>query len=234
MILMSRFVPVSSRQASQDETSLEFLNQVFWSSLLGHVQRDIQEAIQSILDVGCDCGGLLARLGDMFHPETLTGIEPSKQSRERALFRLRTLASTVTLLPPGSWGEISPASVDLITCHEVLHLVPDIDLLFAEMSRTLRKDGTAFVVSGSHTENPLWGRWSEQLRADGQTVFDRSPFDILRSGINAGLKGALRPLRRDGWVIYDPDRGLFNYSSVEELFDHHYRHKLLFRFIKQS
>jgi hypothetical protein len=63
---------------------------------------------------------------------------------------------------------------------------------------------------------------------------DRAPFDILRVGIDAGLTGALRPLRRDGWVIYDPDRAAFKYSSVEELFDHQYRHKLLFRFVKQQ
>ena len=63
---------------------------------------------------------------------------------------------------------------------------------------------------------------------------DRAPFDILCAGIDAGLSGALRPLRRDGWVIYNPDRAVFTYSSAEELLEHQYRHKLLFRFVKQQ
>lgn len=231
---MSGFVPVPPLQALEDNASLEQANQIFWSSLLGHVQNESLGTVENILDIGCDRGGLLARLADAFHPSTLAGIEPSTQSREQAMFRVRKLASSVTLLPPERWSEIPAASMDLITCHEVLHLVEDIDGLFGEVSRTLRSNGTAFVVAGCHTENPLWFRWSKQLRDSGQTVVDRAPFDILRAGLNAGLKGALRPLRRDGWVIYDPDHAVFTYSSAEELLNHQYRHKLLFRFIKQS
>jgi SAM-dependent methyltransferase len=140
----------------------------------------------------------------------------------------------VAVLPPERWGEIPTAGIDLLTCHEVLHLVDDLPGLFHHVSRTLRAGGTAFVVAGCHTENPVWPRWREQLLVAGQTVIDRSPFDILRAGINAGLRGALRPLRRDGWIIYDPDRAAFTYSSAEELLEHQYRHKLLFRFVKQS
>jgi SAM-dependent methyltransferase len=231
---MSQLVPVPPLQAHEDDASLEQANQIFWSSLLDHAQSEPLGPVESILDIGCHRGGLLERLANAFHPKTLSGIEPSTQSREQALFRLRQLAPFVTLLPPERWSEIPATSMDLITCHEVLHLVEDIDGLFGEVSRTLRSNGTAFVVAGCHTENPLWSRWSKQLRDSGQTVVDRAPFDILRAGINAGLKGALRPLRRDGWVIYDPDRAVFTYSSAEELLDHQYRHKLLFRFVKQS
>jgi len=231
---MSRFVPVLPSQALEDDASLEQANQIFWSSLLGHAQSEAIGPVESILDIGSHRGGLLERLADAFHPKALSGIEPSTQCREQALFRLRKLAPSVTLLPPERWNEIPAVSIDLITCHEVLHLVEDIDGLFREVSRTLRSTGTVLVVAGCHTENPLWSRWSEQLRVGGQTVVDRAPFDILRAGINAGLKGALRPLRRDGWVIYDPDRAVFTYSSAGELLDHQYRHKLLFRFVKQS
>ena len=169
-----------------------------------------------------------------FVPSGLTGIEPGNHSRERALFRLRTLAPTVAILPPERWVEVPAGSVDIVTCHEVLHLVEDIGSLFGNISRVLRTRGSAFIVVGCHTENPVWKDWSAKLRASGQTVFDRTAFEILRAGIAASLHGALRPLRRDGWVVYNPDDAIFEYCSTSDLFDHQYRNKLLFRFLKTS
>lgn len=230
---MSGIVPVPPLQALEDDASLEHANQIFWSSLLGHIQAEVRGPVESILDVGCHHGGLLMRLAALLHPKNITGIEPSTISRERAMFRLRKLAPSVAVLAPERWSEIPTSSIDLLTCHEVLHLVEDLPALFGQIARTLRAHGTAFVVAGCHTENPIWPRWSEQLRSAGQNVMDRAPFDILRAGINAGLSGAMRPLRRDGWVIYNPDHATFTYSSAEELLGHQYRHKLLFRFVKQ-
>jgi SAM-dependent methyltransferase len=230
---MLSIVPVPPLQTLEADASLEQANQIFWSSLIGHIRAEIHSPLENILDVGCHRGGLLEQLATLLHPKSLTGVEPSSHCRERALFRLRKLAPSVAILPPERWNEIPTASIDLLTCHEVLHLVEDINDTFYQISRTLRVNGVAFVVVGCHTENPLWKRWRTQLQEEGQTVFDRAPFDILRAGINAGLSCALRPLRRDGWVIYNPDNAKFTYSSVEELFDHQYRHKLLFRFVKQ-
>lgn len=230
---MSGLVPIPDTQPLENDISLEQANQMFWSSLLDHIQSEVRAPVQSILDLGCHHGGLLALLAGTLQPTSLIGVEPSSHSRERTRFRLRNLAPSATVIPPERWGEIGTASVDLITCHEVLHLVEDLSTLFYQITRTLRGNGTVFVVAGCHAENPVWLRWSEQLRSAGQVVFDRSPFDILRAGINAGLRGAMRPLRRDGWIIYDPDHAAFTYSSAGELLDHQYRHKLLFRFVKQ-
>lgn len=231
---MASIIPVPTLPTLDDDTSLEQANQIFWSSLLRHIQSEVQGPVDSVLDVGCHHGGLLERLAALLRPKSLIGVEPSIHSRERALFRLRRLASSVAVLPPERWGEIPAASVNLLTCHEVLHLVEDLPGLFHHIARVLHQAGAAFVVAGCHTENPVWHRWSEQLRASGQIVLDRTPFDILRAGHEAGLSGALRPLRSDGWIIYNPSLATFTYSTAEELFDHQYRHKLLFRFIKQQ
>jgi SAM-dependent methyltransferase len=220
-------------RALEEDASLEDANQIFWSTLLEHAKGEVRGPVVSVLDVGCHDGGLLARLAALLHPESLTGIEPASTCRERALLRLRKLAHSVTVLPPEDWSEVPTDSVDLLTCHEVLHLVEDLSGLFEQICRTLRTHGTAFVVAGCHTENPLWLQWGAQLRAAGQTIFDRAPFDILRAGIDAGLRGAMRPLRRDGWIMYDPDHAVFMYPSAVELLNHHYRHKLLFRFVRR-
>jgi SAM-dependent methyltransferase len=234
LIAMSGSVSTPLLQTPENDASLEQANQIFWSSLLGHIQADVRAPLESILDIGCHHGGLLTQLAAAFHPRSLTGIEPSLHSRQRATFRLRKLAPSVAVLAPERWAEVSTSSIALITCHEVLHMVEDIEAVFSQIFRTLRSDGSAFMVAGCHTENPVWPRWKAQLQDIGQTVYDRSPFEILQAGIRSGLKGALRPLRRDGWIIYDPDSAALTYSSTEELLDHQYRHKLLFRFVKQS
>ena len=219
----------------EDDSSLEQVNDIFWQSLLEHIRSELHgRPIDGVLDVGCHHGGMLAQLASAFRPKRLTGIEPIGQSRERALFRLRALTPTVSILPPEKWPEVPTDSVDIVTCHEVLHLVDDLSILFGNIVRVLRRQGSVFIVAGCHTENPVWNSWSAKLRGSGQVVFDRSPFDILKAGTAAGLRGALRPLRRDGWIIYDPNDALFEYSSTSELLDHQYRYKLLFRFFRPS
>ena len=217
------------------DSSLEQANNIFWQSLLEHIQREFHgRPVDGVLDVGCHHGGMLVQLASALRPKRLTGIEPISHSRERALFRLRTLSPTVSILPPDKWPQVPAESVDVVTCHEVLHLVDDLSNLFGNIVRVLHHQGSVFVVAGCHTENPVWQSWSAKLRASGQVVFDRSPFDILNAGIAAGLRGALRPLRRDGWIIYDPNDALFEYPSAAHLLDHQYRNKLLFRFFKPS
>lgn len=230
---MINIVPKPILQELERDTSLEQANRIFWSSLIGHIKSEIRVAPENILDLGCHHGGLLEQLAAEFRPKNLTGIEPSAHCRERALFRLRKLTLKVSMLSPERWSELPAGSINLLTCHEVLHLVEDLHDLFRQISRTLEKRGTAFIVAGCHIENPLWPQWSVQLRKQGQIVYNRAPFDILRAAGKAGLSGAMRPLRRDGWVIYNPDQSTFKYSSAEELFNHQYRHKLLFRFIKE-
>jgi len=230
--MKNRPVPVPPLKERESDASLEEINQLFWGSLLGLIQLDQPRPVRTLLDIGCDHGGMLARFAGALHPEHLIGIEPSTPARERARFRLRDFRN-VRLIDPDQWGDIATGSVDLVTCHEVLHLVDDDSQLFDQIARTLSPQGSAYIVAGCHTENPLWARWRQHLIDEGAMVFDREPFAILRSGQKAGLKGALRPLRRDGWVIYDPDQATYRYNTTRELFDHHYRHKILFRFVKQ-
>ncbi len=212
------------------EVSLEKTNKIFWRSLLDHIRRELQgKPVETILDVGCNEGGLLEKLASAFHPYQLIGIEPNFEHRERTSIRLKSINSISQVLPPERWLEVKDRSVDLLTCHEVLHLVQDLSNLFTNFERVLLKHGTAYVVTGCHTENPLWATWSQQLRNSGQNIFDHSPFDIIRLAFDAGLQCELRPLRRDGWIIYNPDSSSFKCPSIGTLIDHQYRNKLLFR-----
>lgn len=216
--------------SAEDDAALEEVNQAFWRSLLGHVRAEVDRStVAAILDVGCHRGGLLELFAEHYRPRRVVGLEPLDPARQQARFRLSRLAEEVELLRPSEWPAVEAGSIDLVTCHEVLHLVEDLDAFMTELARVLRPGGAAYVVLGSHAENPQWARWKPQLLATGLEAFDHAPFDVLSAAARAGLRGALRPLRRDGWVIYDPLTAEYRYPSAEALFAHHYRHKLLFR-----
>lgn len=217
--------------STEEDEQLEEVNQIFWRSLLGHVRAEVDRAeVTTILDVGCHHGGLLELFARHFHPRCLIGLEPLETARQRARFRLARQAPEVRLLEASQWSSVAAGSVDLVLCHEVLHVVADLDDFMAKVARVLRPGrASAYVVFGSHTENPLWPVWKSELVKLGREVFDHAPFDVLTAASQSGLRGALRPLRRDGWVFYDPRTPQYRYPSSEAMFDHHYRYKLLFR-----
>lgn len=222
--------PQTFFESAEEDEQLEEVNQVFWRSLLGHVRAEMDRAeVSSILDVGCHQGGLLELFARHFRPRRLVGLEPLEKARQRARFRLSGLAPDVRLLSPSQWSAVPAGSVDLVLCHEVLHLVADLDAFMQQVVRVLRPGGCTYVVLGSHTENPLWAEWKSRLVECGHEVCDHAPIEILAAASRAGLRAAVRPLRRDGWVFYDPLAAEYHYPSAEAMFDHHYLHKLLFR-----
>lgn len=220
-------------RTAEEEVGLEALNHEFWRSLVEHIRADCTvDEVRCILDVGCHRGGLLELLARHFQPKRLVGLEPLPAARERAKFRLKSQADDVQILDSDGWSVISTGSVDLAVVHEVLYLIGDIPSFMTTIARVVRPGGWAFVVLGCHTENPLWGRWKSQIAKLGHEVFDHSPMDVMSEASAAGFHTSVRPLRRDGWVIYDPLKADFQYASVAEMFEHQYRQKLLFRLVR--
>ena len=212
------------------DDELPFVNATFWVALIGHVERDVAAPPRSILDIGCHTGGLLHRLAHRFGPDRLWGIEPIRTARETALRQLIGVAPSVRVLDVGEWGQIPERSVDLVTSHEVLYLQEDLSELMREVERVLSPHGVAYMVLGCHAENPLWEEWKKPMIAAGRAVYDHAPFEIMEAASAAGMLPSVQPLRRFGWVTYDPLRAEFSYPDLRTMFDHHYRYKLIFRF----
>jgi SAM-dependent methyltransferase len=208
---------------------LPIVNEVFWRLLIDHIVQDNISPPRAILDVGCHTGGLLLELSQRFMPVELLGIEPLAAARATAFQRLNGVAAKVTLLDTASWQEIPAASIDLMTCHEVLYMEPDLRGFMMHLRRVLSSDGIGYIVLGCHAENPLWQRWKAQLVDAGQCVYDHLPLEIMEAASFAGLLPAVQPLRTSGWITYDPLRADFLYPDVRTMFDHHYRHKVIFR-----
>jgi SAM-dependent methyltransferase len=216
-----------SDPALDDE--LPAVNESFWSTMIAHIERDGLQAPKSILDIGCHTGGLLQQLSRRFHPSALVGIEPLAAARVAAAQRLSKAAESVTLLDHTEWALVPAGGSDLITSHETLYLEGDVRGFMKRVRTALAKAGSAYVVLGCHSENPLWQEWKVPLIDAGHQVYDHAPLDIMEAAASAGLLPSVQPLRRSGWVTYDPVRADFQYPDVKTMFDHHYRHKLIFR-----
>jgi SAM-dependent methyltransferase len=211
------------------DNNLPRVNEVFWSSLIGHIERDFSAPPRAILDIGCHTGELLYALSRRFAPTELFGIEPLLTARESASQRLTGAAANVRLLDVSEWHRIPTGAIDLITSHEVLYLEPDVQDFMKRIRNALSPGGVAYVVLGCHSENPLWSTWKIPLIAAGHLVYDHLPIEIMAAASSAGLFPSVQPLRRSGWIGYDPLQADFRYPDVRTMFDHHYRYKLIFR-----
>jgi SAM-dependent methyltransferase len=217
----------------EDEEYLEDSNEVFWSCLLQHVHEDDWvRPPGTALDVGCHRGGLLLRILRRWQFRCVYGIEPIAAARERASTRLSGLAPTIELLDTSGWERLPDGGIDLVTCHEVLYLEPDIGGFMARLHRVLSPVGRAYVVLGCHAENPVWPHWSPVLEAMGHRVYSHRPMDILAAAGAHGLLPSVRPLRTSGWITHDPRLSTFSFPSVADMMNHHFKHKLLFRFMR--
>jgi SAM-dependent methyltransferase len=216
-----------SDPALDDE--LPTANEAFWSALIAHIERDGVLAPKSILDIGCHTGGLLQRLARRFRPTTLTGIEPLPTARDAAMLRLRDAAERVALVDPSEWARLPAGSIDLSTSHETLYLEGDLRMFMTRIRSALAEGGAAYVVLGCHSENPLWQQWKLSLIAEGHQVYDYSPLQVMEAAASSGLLPSVQPLRRSGWITYDPLRAHFRYPDLRTMLDHHYRYKLIFR-----
>jgi SAM-dependent methyltransferase len=211
------------------DKDLSIVNEVFWSSLIEHIESDCISPPRIILDVGCHSGDLLYTLSRRFAPAEVFGIEPLAGARGAASRLLDGAAANVRLLDVAEWDQIPNGFIHLITSHEVLYLEPDVRDFMQRIHRVLAPGGVAYVVLGCHSENPLWQTWKTPLLAAGHRVYDHSPIEIMAAASSVGLFPSVQPLRRSGWISYDPLRAEFKYPDVRTMFDHHYRYKLIFR-----
>lgn len=211
------------------DRELPVANQAFWSALIGHIEGDGGSHPKVILDIGCHTGGLLEQLSNRFGPDQIIGIEPLPSARRAASERLSEVAPEVRLIDSSEWDRIPARSVDLLVGHEVLYLEADLADFMRRIRSVMAPHGSAYVVLGCHSENPLWQIWKETIVVAGHSVYDHSPVRIMEAASSAGLLPSVQPLMRWGWVTYDPLRAHFHYPDVRTMLDHHYRHKLIFR-----
>ena len=126
--------------------------------VLGALLPDIEN--KDVLDLGCGTGRWLATLSNK-SPASLTGIDVSPQMLHQATLKLGSRARLVQ--GDCSSANLRPGSADLILASFVLSHLQRPKRLFAQIARTLRTGGTAFL-SDLHPRTVRTLRWSRSFR----------------------------------------------------------------------
>jgi ubiquinone/menaquinone biosynthesis C-methylase UbiE len=107
-------------------------------------------ATAQILDAGCGTGEMTLRLAQMFPAAKLLGVDILAGHLELA----RRRADQLGLADRVRFEErsvyqlgLADASFDLVLCRHVLHSIPHIDQVLAELKRVLRPAGTLHVLA---------------------------------------------------------------------------------------
>lgn len=178
-----------------------------------NLTRDLDEIVtdktlkerryETILEIGCGTGkntGLLARIGKTVH-----ALDYSRGMMAEA--RASIQAGNVFFAEADltrKWP-VKTGSVDLVVCNLVLEHIADLDFIFAEAARSLRKNG-AFYVSELHPCQQYQGK-KANFRQAGEIVeiqaFVHHVSDFLEAARAQGL--ALEELY-EWWHKKDEDQ----------------------------
>lgn len=172
-----------------------------WRHLIGLIpERDLTG--KTVLDFGCNQGGLLRLLYALRPFERALGIDIAAASIDKA----EALKSDLPIqYQVGSSLSGWDGSFDLAISHEVIYLVREIERHAEEVWKALRPGGVYYAVTGCHTDNPLWPQWRSLVAERTNTVVqDRSISDYVRIFGEAGFGVSARKLGYDGFVPHVP------------------------------
>lgn len=111
---------------------------------------------RDVLDIGCGTGFHLPRFAAT--ARSVVGVEPHPSLLAIARRRVRRLPSVSVLPGLASALPLPPASVDVAHARWAYFFGPGSEPGLAELSRVMRRGGTAFVIDNDPTRS-TFGRW---------------------------------------------------------------------------
>jgi len=103
----------------------------------------------SILDFGCGTGNYLFEIDNKIQDLSLIGVDPSKSMLEIATkknIKAKIINGDHEIIP------LSDNSTDMIFMVNVVHHVTDIEKMFFELKRVLKKNGGLYIITESHDQ----------------------------------------------------------------------------------
>ncbi|MBX5143955.1 class I SAM-dependent methyltransferase [Rhizobium lentis] len=190
------------------------------------VERDLTG--KSVLDFGCNQGGLLRHLYAIRPFRKALGIDIAETSIAKA----EKLKGDLPIQHQvGGRLEGWDEEFDLAVSHEVIYLVPDIDAHAADIRRALKPGGVYYAVTGCHTDNPLWPQWRELVANRTNTVVqDRSITDYGCALEKAGFDVSARKLEYDGFIPFVADGWTPDFADA---LNYYTQTKIVFRLVKR-
>ncbi len=188
-------------------------------------ERDLSQ--KTILDFGCNQGGLLRHLYAIRPFRKALGIDIADTSVAKA----ETLKGNLPIQHAvGSSLDGWQDEFDLAISHEVIYLLPDIDAHAKDIWKALKPRGVYYAVTGCHTDNPLWPKWRDLVASRTNTVVqDRSITDYGRAFEAAGFNVSARKLEYDGFIPFVADGWTPDFKDALEYYT---QTKVVFRLVK--
>jgi ubiquinone/menaquinone biosynthesis C-methylase UbiE len=168
---------------------------------IGAAMRAVADwAGRDVLDVGCGSGYHLPRFAAA--AGSVVGVEPHARLVQLARRRTTTLGSVSVLQGTAQSLPLAPASVDVAHARWAYFFEPGCEPGLRELTRVLRRGGTAFVVDND-VRRSTFGRWfrSSYPSVDPDTVerfwsahgWTRTPLDVeWRFASRADLEAVAR------------------------------------------
>jgi len=145
-----------------------------------------------ILDAGCGTGEISSRLAELFPAATVLGVDIIDAHLELARGRYAKLASRLSFDHQSIFElKAHDRSFDLTVCRHVLHSLPHVDRVIAELARVTRRGGYLHLIPEDYgmlhfqtaTPDPLdfWYRAAPSFAAATETdlFIGRHTFRIL-------------------------------------------------------
>lgn len=164
-----------------DENLTRDLDQHVTRSLLGDLRFD------SILEIGCGTGkntGFLAQIG-----QKVRAVDFSQGMIEKAKQKVRAENVRFAILDIMQRWELGAQSFDLIVCNLVLEHIQNLDFVFSEAARTLRRNGR-FFVNELHPSKQYDGKKARFYRNEEKIeveAFIHHVSDFWNAAIDSGL-----------------------------------------------
>lgn len=181
-----------------------------WRHLIS-LMRETDLSNASVLDFGCNQGGLLRMLFAARPFAKGLGIDIASDSIAKA----REVSVGMNL--DFTVGD-SPAphleAFDLAMSHEVIYLIGDLEAHARDMLAALKKGGVYYAVTGCHTGNPDLDAWRRIVEQRTRTrIVDRSVQDYASIFLAAGFKVSARKFGYEGFIPFGHDRWDTSYDN---------------------
>jgi ubiquinone/menaquinone biosynthesis C-methylase UbiE len=153
------------------------------ADIIGLFAAELPPGCNTILDFGCGTGSF-ARAVKKLTGADIYGVEPSDGMREKALAKgLDVRAGNHESIPFGD------GFFGFIYMTDVIHHVPDINMMFAEFRRVLKPGGLVCILTESHEqlETRFWAKHFPATVAAEKKRYPDIP-EIIGAAEAAGLK----------------------------------------------
>lgn len=215
--------------SAEEDVEMSAGHEPLWQTMIDHMLED-SLADKTVLDFGCNIGGLLRLLYDRKPYKLGVGVDVAEQTIKMA--RARKGSYPITFEATGTLENYAN-QIDVALNHEVLYLLPNLFNHATDMYRALKPGGVYYVSTGANADHPLWSRWRDLFqRETQQNAYDYTLNDYANAFAWAGFELSAQKFRYSGFVKLRNDRRLF--PTVMDALNYYNDYKVLWRLTKPA